>query len=120
MQCNWLPFRIDLGALNAFLQAGAFPTDGIVADEGSFTIVEINPLDEMQRASIQDYLDGLTEEGEALSLSRPARFVNACSALKTQMLSKRYSDLDSLERKLLLALPLSKFEEDECIERYPT
>lgn len=115
MQLSWKEFDIDLPSFKRFLDENVEKADGIVATEDSFVIVEREAFEQSDIDAVQGYYDALTEEDEALKISRPARLIVAINAAREDLLSANWSQLTQVQRKLLAVLPLTTEEEDQII-----
>lgn len=55
MKFNWKEIRIDLAAFHEFLVANVSNSDGIVADEQEFEVVEKNPFTQEEKEAVTAY-----------------------------------------------------------------
>lgn len=61
---NWLNFKIDLNSFNEFLKSNIQNSDGIIANEVEFNIVEKEQFTQEEVDLINSYYNSLTEIGE--------------------------------------------------------
>lgn len=117
MLLEWKQFRIDLESFHNLVKT--IPnTDGIVANEQRFEIVETSPLDETSVNTIINYYNALTEEGELEKIQFRENIPNVLLNCKNALLSKNYDDMSELERKVLLNLTLTNNELEELSNLY--
>ncbi len=109
IQVNYLPFKIDLAALQAHVESSIPGTDGIIASDINFLVVCPDTPENAQ--VIQDYLATLTQEGELEKLAYPEILRQAIVTYKQSLLTKPYSALSVMDRKLLMSLALTPEEE---------
>lgn len=108
---SWLPFKIDLSSLNEFLKT--IPgSDGIIADIEGFSAV----VDESHFEALDTYISSLTMEGELEKLNYPKRLTKAVQDYKMTLITKPYSALTLMDRKLLMNLPLTIEEESSILD----
>lgn len=112
---QWKAFKVDIKALNQFLIANVPKSNGIVAYEDYFEIIETEPFDQADLDLINNYYDQLTQSGEELKLTRNVRLWNAAEGLKLSILTKNYNDMTAIERKLLMRIPLTVSEENDLL-----
>lgn len=74
MDLQWKSFKIDLDSFSLFLKQNIPNSDGIIAEETKFTVVEKNPFTENEKDLVTNYYNGLTAEGEALKSFNPLTF----------------------------------------------
>lgn len=117
-QFAWKEFRIDLNALYNHLEQNLENFDGIFAQNEHFDIIKKEEFTLSDLDMINNYLNSLTEEGEATKLNRPALALKALEKCKTEMLTKSYSQLSILERKIILNLELSESDIDVLIQTH--
>lgn len=110
MLLQWKPFKIDLLAFKDMLDVYCPNTDGIVANEQNFEIIEKNELTGAEIQHIEDYYDSLTLESETVKLNRKYTLAEKILEIKESAITKRFQDLTFIERKILFNLP---FEESE-------
>jgi hypothetical protein len=78
MEFNWLSFQINLPSLVTYIQSLMTTTyDGLVCDQNGFTVMGLT--DPTIAASIQTYLNGLTQAGEEAKAA-PAQIQAAINA----------------------------------------
>lgn len=108
MKFPWLSFRIYLPSLYAWLSTNLDNCDGIFAEEDGFTL--FIPDEESSRQQIQTHLDSLNETNETAKFNYPALALAALTTYKYSLISKTYSALSPMDRKLLLGLSLTEVE----------
>lgn len=115
MQFPWKPFQIDLNSFYTYVSSNVSSSDGIVATEDYFEVVESTPFTPEESSLVQDYYDSLEESSESLKLSRPESLSIAIETLKQGLLVKDLTTLTVTERKVLLNLPLTTDEEGDLL-----
>lgn len=118
MTFEWLEFKIDLESFNQFLKDNIPSADGIVAREINFTIVEAEPFTQDEINQINQYYNSLTEEGELEKINFKLDIPTAINNCKLALLTKTYSSMTIIERKILLNLTLTDSELVSIVNQY--
>lgn len=115
---DWREFEIDMESLHGHVQsvAGACYL-GSVAHE-SLDLIFSRSLSAQEEASIQEYLDSLTESHEREKLDRASKRTEAVKIAKDRLVHSDLLTLTAGERKILVGLPLSASDQDELVAKY--
>lgn len=115
MTMQWKTFKLDLQTFNQFLIDNVPKADGIVAYEEHFEIIESELFDQSDIDLINTYYESLTQSGEELKLTRDVRLAEAAELVKQLLLTKDLSTITTIERKILLRVPLTVDEENTLL-----
>lgn len=115
---NWPEFQIDMESLHSHVQSVAGVCYlGAVAHE-SLDLIFSRALSSQEEASIQEYLNSLTESLEREKLDRLNRRTEAVKIARDRVVHSDLLTLTSGERKILMGLPLSASDQDELVEKF--
>lgn len=118
MQLAWKEFKIDLKSFQNMLSESCPNSDGIVACEEFFEVIEKQPLTQSETLSILSYYDGLEEVNERNKLAFPLKAKNALLNCRQALLTKSYDDMSVIERKIILNMELTQVESEELVVGY--
>lgn len=119
ISCAWKHFSISLKDLRERI-ALQFPDTflGIVADEFEFTLDFERDVSEEVRVWISDHLGTLTESGEAAKEAQHAARESISDIVRLTLVEANWDAMRSVERKIVLGIPLSNEEKDGLIAEH--
>ncbi len=115
MNFPWKSFPICLRSFNELLKSNNLPTDGIVADNLGFTVVEVQPLTQQQQDLVLSFYNSLNELEESNKISRMTNLDLAKLLFRESLVYKSWDSMTPLERKVAIRSRLSVAEEDEIL-----
>jgi len=111
VELQWKEFNVDLDAVRAKLETD-YP-DNYKGNQ-AYSVLELyfeNEPTEEQRAAIQSYWDGLTDQSlEATSYCSQADMKAALDSARSGLVSKTWDQMGELERKLVVGANVTKAE----------
>ena len=120
MQFNWKSFRIHLPSFKKFLDENVQEADGILATVQGFSILS-KPNQIIQEQSnniIINYYNNLEETLETKRFNRDIKFPSALVSKKESMVDKDWSEMTTVERRIVLGLTLEESEIDDIITEF--
>lgn len=115
MLLEWKTFDVDLPGMDNLLRGSLAVYDGMVCTEANLEIIFTEEPSEEVTNTVMQYWNGLSEPSESAKINRPGLLRDAIDSLRAGMVSKRYDDLSSIEKKILLGIGLSESEENSLI-----
>lgn len=115
----WRPFQVDLQDFKRWMD-NTFNerSDGFATNDTGISVF-IHDETEEDINALQAAWDALNEENEATKLLRPAKLETAFINAKNAIIGiNRWSDMNSVQRKIVIGLSLTYEEQDQLIELY--
>lgn len=110
MVFNWKEFKIDLKSFYEYLQQHVPNACGIVAFNSHFEIPSYTSFTQQEMDLINSYYDNLNKHSEDQKSQKPFFIHQALVDLKKGMLLKKFDELNTIEKKILLNIELSQEE----------
>lgn len=108
IKLEWHPHNIDLDAIQSYMSGTYVSYSGSSADY-CLTLWFSEDLTDQQKADIEAYWAGLTEESsEAQSYVTTTQIAEATAQQKANLITKEWADMSACERKLVLGLPVTR------------
>ena len=111
MKFSWLPFTISIKDFDSFLKKLTPLYDGLICDSEGYIIPNYENFQEEHKILINDYLTNLNELDEIAKIRLPNILISNLELIKTDMLSKAYTNLNTTEKKIILNIPLDETDE---------
>lgn len=111
MQLFWKQFNVHLRYLNNWIKNN-YPnkTDGIIAGENYFEIVELQSLTQQEKDEIQSYYDNLTESDEQDKFNFEKNIKSAITQYKDDAINNHLNNLDDLQKKVIYGATINETE----------